>query len=182
MGDGPLSKTTGGRNYIFWPKAKWSRQRVKNPDGSVSVFPSWVSEPVIFQKGEVKDIRSMPGVRVRLQKVTKGNKGGIDLEPLPNSGTLMLSGGYFLGNYPFAVPNRSSTFYDDRKAFCRVRNSELFDYELESDGRTVNKYFFKYSGDQALRSFLSNRCKGKHALNLRMLRSGNRRQDQGKRR
>lgn len=182
MGDGPLSETTGGRNYRFWPKANWSRQRFKNADGSVSVFPSWASEPVIFQKGEAKDIRSMPGIRVRLQKVTKVNKGGIDLEPLPNSGTLMLSGGYQQGTYPFAIRNRSSTFYDDRRASCKIPNTELFDYELESDGRTVNRYFFKYPSDQALRSFLGYRCKGKHVLNLDMLISGNRVQEQGGRR
>ncbi|NIO08043.1 MAG: hypothetical protein GTO40_08600 [Deltaproteobacteria bacterium] len=164
-----MSKTTGGRNYIFWPKTKWSRQRTMNPDGSVSVLPSWASEPVIFQKGEVKDIRSMPGVRVRLQKVTKGNKGGIDLEPLPNSGTLMLSGGYHRGNYPFAVPKRNSTFFDDQGASCRISNSELFDYEFETDGRTVNRYLFKYRNDEALKSFLRSRCKGKNRLNLRML-------------
>ncbi len=182
MGEGPLSKTTGGRNYIFWPKVQWSRQRSKNADGSVSVFPSWASEPVVFQKGEVKDIRSMPGIRVRLQKVTKANKGGIDLEPLPNSGTLMLSGGYHRGDYPFAIPNRSSTFYDDRGASCKIPNNKLFDYERESDGRTVNRYFFKYPSDQVLRSFLRNLCKGKHALNLGMLDSGDRVQEQGGRR
>jgi hypothetical protein len=182
MGDGPLSKTTGGRNYIFWPKANWSRQRTQNADGSVSVSPPWVSEPVVFQNSEVKDIRSMPGIRVRLQKVTKVNKGGIDLEPLPNSGTLMLSGGYHRGNYPFAIRNRSSTFYDDRAGSCEIPNTELFDYELESDGRTVNRYFFKYQSDQALRSFLRNRCKGKHALNLGMLNSGNRVQEHSGRR
>jgi len=173
MGDGPLSKTTGGRNYIFWPKANWSRQRIKNADGSVSVFPSWASKPVIFQKDEVKDIQSMPGIRVRLEKVTKTNRGGIDLEPMPNSGTLMLSGGFQQGDYPFARPYRSSTFYDDRGGSCKLPNAELFDYELESDGRTVNRYFFKYGRDQALRSFLQNRCKWSQALNLRMLGSGN---------
>ena len=182
MGDGPLSETTGGRNYIFWPKSIWSRQRFKNADGSVSVFPSWASEPVIFQKGEVKDIRSMPGIRVRLQKVTKVNKGGIDLEPLPNSGTLMLSGGYQRGTYPFAIRNRSSTFFDDRGASCKIPNTELFDYELESDGRTVNRYFFKYRSDQVLKSFLRHRCKGKNGLNLGMLNSSNRVQEQGGRR
>ena len=174
MGRGPLSETTGGRNYIFWPHSHWSRQRIKNADGSVSVIPSWTSKPVVFQKDEVKDIQSMPGIRVRLEKVTKGNKGGIDLEPLPNSGTLMLSGGYYRGNYPFAIRNRSSTFYDDRGASCAIPNTELFDYELETDGRTVNRYFFKYSNERALTSFLQHRCKGKSALNLRMLNSGSR--------
>ena len=182
MGNGPLSETTGGRNYIFWPNANWSRQRTNNADGSVSVYPSWASKPVVFQKGEVKDIRSMPGIRVRLEKVTKVNKGGVDMEPVPNSGTLMLSGGYQRGNYPFAIRNRSSTFYDDRGASCKIPNTELFDYELESDGRTVNRYFFKYPSDQALRSFLRHRCKGKHALNLGMLNSGNRAQEHGGRR
>ena len=182
MGNGPLSETTGGRNYLFWPNTNWSRQRTNNADGSVSVYPSWASKPVVFQKGEVKDIRSMPGIRVRLEKVTKVNKGGIDLEPLPNSGTLMLSGGYLRGNYPFAIRNRSSTFYDDRGASCKIPNTDLFDYELESDGRTVNRYFFKYPSDQALRSFLRHRCKGKHALNLGMLNSGNRAQEHGGRR
>ncbi len=182
MGAGPLSETTGGRNYIFWPKANWTRQRTENPDGSVSVSPSWASEPVVFQNSKIKDIRSMPGIRVRLEKVTKVNKGGVDLEPLPNSGTLMLSGGYQRGNYPFAIRNRSSTFYDDRRVSCKIPNTELFDYEFESDGRTVNRYFFKYSSDQALRSFLRHQCKGKHALNLGMLNSGNRVQEHGGRR
>lgn len=147
-GPGPISSTTGAREFYLFPRQnKIPTYEVLENDAVIVTHPSGTLFRFPFSSGDLSEIT--PG------KVTVSSF----FDPAARSGVefiqfkgILLDTGFQMGNTPSADPNRQSTFTDEDGNTCKVKNKELFDYLRNGDVQ------FKFLSDPPLAKLLSQKC------------------------
>ncbi len=144
----------GARSYMLFPRNH--TPTIEADNFSLNLHTSNKNSQIYFSQFQ-KKIISSKGIKVTEDlNISPNNQGGIEIMPQE---VLVLDGGWKKYSDPFASPNRLSVFKDHENNICKVKNSEIFDYD-DSENKK-----FKFS-DLELKAFLLKSCKN---LNLSKL-------------
>lgn len=144
-GDGPVSKTTGAKEYHFFP-------RIQNPtyeflEKSVVITMS-NGDKVTFDLLDASPLSIERGTFTFNEDIKIGDKGGFEINQYDG---LVLNSGFTMGMNPTWNLSRSSTFIFPNAERCTLSNKEIF-------VKKSNEIFWRHSSDKELMSFLDKRC------------------------
>lgn len=148
LGPGDESKTTGAREFFFFPRRHQFPSYAFN-DETRRLEVTSVTGDVFYFDYEDAELTHMTNGRVqRSADVVATNRGGIEI--LDYKG-LKMDSGFRLGGAPTVIRTGKAAFTDGNAKTCNLQNKDLFTFT--SDGDAI----FKFS-DLGLAKFLKAKC------------------------
>ncbi|MBO9667028.1 MAG: hypothetical protein J7501_09465 [Bdellovibrio sp.] len=147
-GNGPISETTGAREFYSFPRRfknptfKWNeelrRLEVTSCTGDVYYFDY-----------ETAEISGMDKAQTKLaDAVGKDNKGGVEITAYKG---LMMDAGFKMGQAPTQNPAGPVKFTDENGKVCNLTVGDIFKYKEDGDPYVRFK-------DKELATFLKKKC------------------------
>ncbi|GAB4023820.1 MAG: hypothetical protein Fur0010_27040 [Bdellovibrio sp.] len=153
LGDGPQGTDTGARMFSFFPRVQdLSFSLDENAQKVTILIPNGAS--MTFDLATHSIVSSTDMVMKDDGRVTRSNRGGLELTPLKG---IVLDEGWRLGELPRIQLSRKSTFIDNAGNKCDVVNSKLFKLVYDNGG-DVDGAVLKFVTDEDLRIFLNKDC------------------------
>jgi len=145
FGEGPSSEYTGAREFNFFGREKRIKYSILENEilvdlanGDQMSFDIETGEPMSIGWGILEIDPAL----------SRSNNGGLEVF---NYKGLVLDSGFKMGMSPTYYLNRKSTFVDQFRNQCTVKNLEIFD-------KKDNETFWKYESDRELYKYLQKRC------------------------
>ncbi len=148
LGPGDESKTTGAREFFFFPRRQKFPSYAFN-DETHRLEVTSATGDVFYFDYEDAELTHMTNGRVQKStEIVATNRGGIEIQDYQG---LKLDSGFRLGGAPTVVRAGKASFTDSKGKSCNLKNQDLFKYT--SDGDAI----FKFS-DQGLATLLKSKC------------------------
>lgn len=148
LGDGPEDKTTGAKEFYFFPRDQRTSKYSVSPDAKELTIQARFDFDFIFNT-ETSQLTEMTNAKLKVDsKISANNDGGVFITPTKG---LVYEIPFKLGSAPSADLRRSGVFKDAFNNQCSVKVGSIF--KSTGDGNTVVKY-----NDVQLKIALSKLC------------------------
>ena len=147
-GPGETSKTTGAREFYFFPRQEEKTLEAIYDEGRQEVTVKVTDDLFFVFDSKTAQIKGLSKGSVSVDPdVNKNNAGGVEIKSFDG---LWLDVGFSMGHSPSERAKFKSTFTDNFGRTCGVVNKNIFDY-ADDDVR------FKWN-DQDLKKYLAGVC------------------------
>lgn len=145
-GYGDESKTTGAREYVFFPRSKELGYKINGARVTISLR----NGAEVDYDGAALKFAGSRGLHLKeSSSIHPRNKGGVELSP--KSG-MMIDFGFRMGSSPMANKKGSAEIIDAAGHRCRVLNNEVLGWKTDGEP------YVKFKTDEEFFEFVRRRC------------------------
>ncbi|UYL08265.1 hypothetical protein B9G69_014545 [Bdellovibrio sp. SKB1291214] len=148
FGSGPVSETTGAREFYTFPRRFKFPTFTWNEEQRVLVVTSTTGDEFYFDY-ETAQLKGMNKAEVQVSgEIAKTNAGGVEIK---NYKGLIMDAGFKMGSAPTSNARGKVKFTDEAGKNCELTVGDIFSYREDGDP------YVKFS-DKNLASFLKKKC------------------------
>lgn len=148
FGSGPVSETTGAREFYTFPRRFKYPTFTWNEEQRVLVVTSTTGDEFYFDY-ETAQPKGMNKAEVQVAaEISKNNGGGVEIK---NYKGLIMDAGFKMGSAPTSNPRNKVKFTDETGKTCDLTVGDIFNYREDGDP------YVKFS-DKNLANFLKKKC------------------------
>ncbi|WP_413581499.1 hypothetical protein [Bdellovibrio sp. HCB288] len=148
FGSGPISETTGAREFYFFPRRSKYPTFTWNEEQRQLVVTSTTGDEYYFDYETAELKGSNKAVTQVAAEISKTNGGGVEIKKYKG---LVFDAGFKMGAAPTSNPRAKGTFTDETGRTCAISIGDIFSYTEDMDP------YVKYT-DKNLAKFLKSKC------------------------